>query len=700
MFERGQLPRSSFPLIAAALLLFVLTSESALSGPAKVIISEPRDLSASPGNGYIELSWNAPSQGAASVRGYNVYRGMKKDGLILIETVGPDQLSYTDGEIVNTIEYHYMVTAYNLVEEGPPSGIVSEAGDGTPPSVSIDWPQDGAFLRGGKLRVSWFGSDSGSGIEHYDLNIGGENRELPSSTTSHTFSDVPDGYISITLGATDRAGNRGEGKANVIMDNVPPELEIISPSAGGFYQGPDLVAEWECSDDLSGIDRTILNLDMDGPIDVGKDRAFVLENLSEGEHWLRLSVRDRSNNEFYQETYFFIDRTPPEIRVRDRSDVILTNMSEIVLNVEVRDDLDRSPGLMLMVNGGDWVVQEEGGSSTVKYLVEGMNHVTLKAYDAAGNEREAKLKVIRDSFPPVIDLLGIHEGRRINTSVPVLTWSIEDPAGTGVSSAFLWIDNGLKIRIDPNGNLSAPVLSEGEHTITISAYDPAGNEGKLVRRIVIDTIPPKITGHDPPTGIIHGLEVLRIDFSERVSPSASSIYSPSISGSVIWNADHALFIPEGAVPMGVTITFIIRAVDLAGNAMPEGNISFMTSDLGRLTGRIVTVDGRPIPGAEVLLDNGRLAMTDDDGYFRMEDSFGDRVLYITKRGYQATMRRTVILPGRNIDIGVIQLEKDGSSDEGIPKGFVIAGAALLSLLMMAAAVALLVISLKRDRWED
>lgn len=699
MFERGQLPRSSLPLIAAALLLFVLSSETARSGPARATLSEPRELYASPGNGYIELSWKAPSQGTASVRGYYIYRGLNKDAISLLAAVGSDELSYTDSAIVNTIEYHYMVIAYNLVEEGPPSAIVSEAGDGTPPSVSIDSPQDGAFLRGGWLRINWFGSDSGSGIEHYDLNIGGETIELPSSTTSHTFSDIPDGHISITLGATDRAGNRGEGKAKVIMDSVPPELEIISPSAGGFYQGPDLVAEWECSDDLSGIDRTILNLDMDGPIDVGEDRAFAFENLSEGEHWLRLSVRDSSNNEFDRETNFFIDWTPPEIRVRDGLDVIFTNSNEIVLNVELRDNLDRYPGLMLMVNGGDWEVQEESRSSTVRYLAEGMNHVTLKAYDAAGNEREAKLKVIRDSFPPVIDLLGMHEGRRINTSVPVLTWSIEDPAGTGVSSAFLWIDNGLKIRIGPNGNISAPVLSEGEHTITISAYDPAGNEGKLVRRIVIDTIPPKITGHDPPTGTIHGLEVLRINFSERVSPSTSNIHSPSISGSVIWNADHALFVPDGVVPMGVTIAFIVNAVDIAGNAMQERRITFMTSDQGRITGRIVTVDGRPIPGAEVLLDNGRLALTDDDGYFRMEDSFGDRVLYITKNGYEGTTRRTVILPGKNIDIGVIQLERDGSSNR-TPLGAYYAIAALLSLLMMVAAVVVLVFSLKRERWED
>ena len=699
MFERGQLPRSSFPLMAAALLLFVLASDIALSGPAKVILSEPRDLSARPGNGYIELSWNAPSQGAASVRGYNVYRGLKKDGMTLLETVGPDQLSYTDSAIVNTIEYHYMVTSFNLVEEGPPSGIVSEAGDGTPPSVSIDSPQDGAFLRGGKLRVSWFGSDSGSGIDHYDLNIGGETVELVSSTTSHTFSDVPDGYISITLGATDRAGNRGEGQANVIMDSALPDLEILSPLAGGHYMGPDVVVEWECTDDLSGIDRTVLNLDMDGPIDVGRDRAFVFENLSEGEHWIRLSVRDRSGNEFDRETNFFIDRTPPEIRVRDRSDVILTNMSEMVLNVDVHDNLDPSPGLMLKVGGGDWVVQEESRSSTVRYLAEGMNHVTLKAYDSAGNEKEARLKVIRDSFPPVIDLLGIHENMRINTSTPVLTWSIEDPAGTGVSSAFLWIDNGLKIRIDPRGNLSTPVLSEGDHTIIISASDQAGNSVDMVRRIVIDTIPPKIIGHDPPSGIIFGLDMLRIDFSERVSPSKSSIYSPSISGSVIWNADHALFVPEGAVPMGVTISFIINAVDLAGNSMPERNITFMTSDLGLLSGRVVTVGGRPISSAEVLLDNGRLALTDDEGYFTIEDSFGDRVLYITKMGYQGTTRRTAILPGRQIDVGVIQLERDGSSD-GIPKGVIYAGAALLSLLMMAAAVAVLIISLKRDRWED
>lgn len=87
--------------------------------------SEPRSLSATPGNHQISLSWLPPlSDGGSPVTNYTIYRGIVSGGEVFFVGIG-NVTGYTDTGLANGQEYFYQVSAVNIVGEGPKSNEAS-----------------------------------------------------------------------------------------------------------------------------------------------------------------------------------------------------------------------------------------------------------------------------------------------------------------------------------------------------------------------------------------------------------------------------------------------------------------------------------------------------------------------------------------------------------------------------------------------
>jgi titin len=93
------------------------TSVSATpEGPATVIPGPPSGLVANVGDGKVQLTWQAPTEGASSVTGYNVYRKAGSGAWEMIATV--NGTSYVDDEVTNGQEYSYKVSSIGSGGEG------------------------------------------------------------------------------------------------------------------------------------------------------------------------------------------------------------------------------------------------------------------------------------------------------------------------------------------------------------------------------------------------------------------------------------------------------------------------------------------------------------------------------------------------------------------------------------------------------
>jgi parallel beta-helix repeat protein len=97
-------------------------------------LTAPQNLRAIPGDGYIVLSWNAPSSnGGSPITSYRLYRGMSPGCESLLIELG-NVLSYTDANLTDGVTYYHKVSAVTDLGEGPLSDEVSA----TP--CTVPWP--------------------------------------------------------------------------------------------------------------------------------------------------------------------------------------------------------------------------------------------------------------------------------------------------------------------------------------------------------------------------------------------------------------------------------------------------------------------------------------------------------------------------------------------------------------------------------
>jgi len=128
---------------------------SATPTSTQTVPSPPRQLSATPGDAQIALTWLAPSSdGGSPITGYKIYRGTASGGESLLATIGA-VLSYSDTSVTNGVTYYYHVTATNGIPgesgfsnevsampvAGPsvpdaPRNLVATPGNGT---VTLTW---------------------------------------------------------------------------------------------------------------------------------------------------------------------------------------------------------------------------------------------------------------------------------------------------------------------------------------------------------------------------------------------------------------------------------------------------------------------------------------------------------------------------------------------------------------------------------
>ncbi len=98
---------------------------SATPNPPATPPDPPQGLTATAGDGTVDLAWSAPgSDGGSPITNYKVYRGTSQNGESFLTELG-DVLSYSDTGLNNGQTYYYYVTAVNSIGDSGPSNEAS-----------------------------------------------------------------------------------------------------------------------------------------------------------------------------------------------------------------------------------------------------------------------------------------------------------------------------------------------------------------------------------------------------------------------------------------------------------------------------------------------------------------------------------------------------------------------------------------------
>lgn len=314
--------------------------------------------------------------------------------------------------------------------------------------------------------------DNLSGISSVEISDNGAApKPIPVTLTS--------GAHTLRITAYDIAGNSHSATLNLTVDTDGP---IITPS----ITGTDGKNNWYVSD----VDVTASVLDavsgMDGTLEVSVDGGAWTTDLpiqfTEGEHTVELRAYDDAGNESIKTITINVDTTPPALSTSTSGTPGNSGwyVSDAITTISATDSTSDIDYIEYKQNSAAW----NNGISVLSS--DGINAITARVYDLAGNSATKSLEVKVDTVSPTIMPVIPTPAGLDNwfVTVPVVISATGSDATSGLLSALVSTDEKTW-----KDNLS---LSDGVYSATFRSEDVAGNVTNMALDVKIDSTKPTL----------------------------------------------------------------------------------------------------------------------------------------------------------------------------------------------------------------
>ncbi len=367
---------------------------------------------------------------------------------------------------------------------------VISASDVNPPTVSLTSPGSGATVSG-LVPVAANAADAESGIARVELCVDGAVIAAPTSapySATWDASAVTPGAHSVSAVAYDKAGNTASASVTVMVvapDVTAPAVAITAPAEGASVTGNVSLAA-DATDNESGVARVEFRVDgaLVGNCAAAPYTASWNTSLATiGDHTITATAFDRAGNSSSATIRVTVpDVTPPAVTIASPASgaVVYGTVSISALASDAGSGIDR---VDFAVDG-----TPVGSAASAPYTVtwdtstvaEGTHLITATAYDKAGNQGTATIPVTvpaADVTPPTVAITSPSEGASLAPGAIALGATASD-VGLGVDRVEFQVDGtpvGTSATAPYGAVWNAGTATLGSHTITVVAYDKAGN---------------------------------------------------------------------------------------------------------------------------------------------------------------------------------------------------------------------------------
>lgn len=308
--------------------------------------------------------------------------------------------------------------------------------------------------------------------------------EIPSSGLSV-------GTMGINLTAVNSTGytTKGYAEFEVEPEKTPPTVRIESPSPDSWINNSKPAITFVATDNAGGsgvdLESTKVWVD-DNPGSVKDITSVAITNgyrciytpstaLSDGVHVFRVQVSDNAGNVSQASSQQFrVDVNAPNLSVSEPQEGSFTNNPRVSVSGSASDI---GAGLReVLVNGSPVELESDGSFSTTVQAIDGLNTISVVAYDNTGKSATVSRSIILDRTPPSI--LGISIAPDFSYwNQFIVTVTLEDPGEYAAKELVSGSCNSSPLSFSEiSKNVWAASVPRSElYAIEVTATDAAGN---------------------------------------------------------------------------------------------------------------------------------------------------------------------------------------------------------------------------------
>nr|WP_203463022.1 BapA/Bap/LapF family large adhesin [Acinetobacter baumannii] len=398
----------------------------------------------------------------------------------------------------------------------------------------------------------------------------------------NTLPTLADGPHTITVTATDAAGNVGNDTAVVTIDTVAPVVSFTdastndtTPALTGTIDDPTATVVVT----VDGVDYPALN-NGDGTWTLADNTLPV---LADGPHTVSVTATDVAGNVSTPVTgTVTVDATAPTLAITtddlalaagEDANITFT-FSEAVAGFDV-SDITVVGGTLTGLTTTDnitWtaVFTPDGTGTAPSIAVADGSYTDVVGNLGTGDVLDGTDGFIVDLVAPVVTFADVST----NDTTPALTGTIDDPTATVVVTVdgvdYPAVNNGDGTWTLADNTL--PVLADGPHTVSVTATDVAGNVSTPVTgTVTVDATAPTLAITTDDLALAAGEDAnITFTFSEAVAGfdvSDITVVGGTLTGltttdNITWTA---VFTPDGTGTAPSIAVADGSYTDVAGN---------------------------------------------------------------------------------------------------------------------------------------
>jgi hypothetical protein len=317
--------------------------------------------------------------------------------------------------------------------------------DTTPPNsfVPISFPNK--WSPNTQPQIIFSTTDEISGIDHYELRI--DDDIFSTQSSPYKLPPLSDGIHNISIRAYDKSGNYIDAFVDVYIDTMNPESFVPSADPNGWTGITKPIIDFSTIDVSSGISHYEVSIDNEGFLE--QSSPYTLPLQTDGIHNITVRAIDKAGNYIDGYVNIYIDSTSPNefTPSGEINGWITNNQPQIIFSTT--DSTSGIDHYEVRIDDGDF--QPRVSPYILPHQTDGIHTIMIRAYDKAGNYKNATVNIQIDSSPPKI----------IHKPITMIEFGKELIIYTNVTDEYSKIDNVTLFYKAKTDSVYSPILMDG-----------------------------------------------------------------------------------------------------------------------------------------------------------------------------------------------------------------------------------------------